>query len=434
MFQKRKKMAESQKNQREEKKLMIMPLDPRKKKGSSRCAGIGITLLLCVSILVSTEGLARDINLDSIYINDKSFLLRKLLEKKLDLYQSVRARFVDRNVIFAYWINGFEVAYIKEFPKMNVVYIYHRNKKKRREIARLPGAITAVKVSPNGKYCVIKRIIMKSNSIPAGDTTQLNLVSKKMKKLEPAFPFIDFSLSPGGNSILYGTRKGIVEHFPESGIKNIILKRTEYVGIVKAGSPTIAYLSPNRKKILVINGSGGLYRSKLLLKNKSRTISGISSGSEIFWIDNRYLVYRGGQIGSFSAILYDTKKGRSRKILSGSLNTNIYFSRYPKIISMLKDQLIQVYSFREQKMIYTGMEGEDIHFSPDGNRFISLFLNKLFITNLTTMTRSSIEKRKVQSQILNIYQDLLTENKDWANRYSKQYIRRKIAVYRKVVQ
>ena len=168
---------------------------------------------------------ARDINLDSIYINKDSDLSRKLIQYKVETYEKAGSQFVDRNVIFADWISGSEVVYVKEFPRVNIIYKYNRRQRKQYEIARIIGTITYSRASSNGKYLFFKLIEINKMGFPIGKTLMLNIESKQLHPLPGDYPFLDFSLSPGGNSVIYQVKNGIIELYPESKIKEILEKK-----------------------------------------------------------------------------------------------------------------------------------------------------------------------------------------------------------------
>ncbi|OHD63741.1 MAG: hypothetical protein A2176_14485 [Spirochaetes bacterium RBG_13_51_14] len=379
---------------------------------------------------VSTGLFARDINLDGIYINPESPYYHTLLEKKLEAYQVAHSQFVDRDVIFACWGDGFTVLYVKEFPRINVVYSYNRTSRRHQELFRTTGTITAFKNSASGTYLFMKRLLAGSSLIPRGETIVLSVTSRSVMTLESTYPFIDFSLAPGGDTLLYETKDGIAEYAPDTGRSELLIRRQAYAGIVRSGEPAIAAVSPNRKKHIIVSGSGGSYRSVISVAGASWELPGLTSASELFWVDNTILVYRVGDAGNYSVNLYNTATRKSSEILKNSLNTNILFSVYPRIISFLKDQVIQVYDVRKQNIIMTGLEGEDVSFSPDGNRFVSIYLKKLFITGISMVKRSNIELMKTANEIAVLYQNLLDSGKNLNNEYSREYIRRKISVYR----
>ncbi|MBN2158004.1 MAG: hypothetical protein JW807_01320 [Spirochaetes bacterium] len=392
-----------------------------------------LSVYICLIASSLMSGLhARDINLDSIYIRSGSRYYDRLLEKKVEAYQAAHSQFVDRNVIFACWGDGFTLLYAKELPELNIIYSFNRTARRCRELFRLTGTITAFKNSASGKYLFVKRILAGADMVPRGETLVLNCGTRQITKIEPAYPFIDFSLAPGGDTILYESKEGIVEYFPETGVKRLEIRRREYASVATPGAPTIAYLSPNRKKTVVVSGSGGSYRSKIISRAGSLSLPGITSASEIHWIDNNLLVYRMGDAGNYSVNLYDTNARKSTLLTGNSLNTNIQFSVFPKLVAFLKDQVIHIYDARKKETVNTGLEGEDVSFSPDGNRFASLYLKKLFITGVATVSKKNAALTKLARQIQELYRVCLDSSGDLANEYSPEYIRKKIAVYRKM--
>ncbi len=392
--------------------------------------------VICAIIATSRSSVlhARDINLDSLYINGDSNLYARLIEKKIEAYQAAGSQFIDRDVIFACWGDGNSILYVKELPRINVIYSFNRLSRRSFELFRIRGTITALKNSANGRYLFIKRLVEGVNSMPRGETQVLDLSAKTALTLESSYPFLDFSVAPGGNTILIETKDGIAEYNPESGRRTIVLSRKEYADIVQGGAPVIAVLSPNRKQIVVASGSGGAYRGKVVSSGRSWSIPGITSASELFWVDNTMLVYRKGYVGNFSVYLYDTATRNSTELLGSSLNSNIHFSVFPKIISFLQDQVIHAYDVRRRERFTFGLEGEDVVFSPDGNRFISLYLKKLFITSVATAKRNNIELVKTAREIITLYRNLLDARGAMVNEYSPEYIRKKIAVYSRMAE
>jgi hypothetical protein len=382
---------------------------------------------------VYSIAISRDINLDAIYLKETSPYYNRLLESKLTAYETVNSQFIARHVIFAMWQNGYNIIYIKEFPDINILYSYNRITRAHTELCRMQGTIVAAASLVNGSYVYLKRLRVAEGQMVKGETIAVDLKTKRTRMLEPSYPFIDFSLSPDGRGILYETNSGIVEYCTETKVKSLIMRRSVYADIVKSGSPTIARLSPNRKKIVLVNGSGGTYRAKIFAYGRPLRLMGISSSSELYWINNNQLVYRKGFAGSYSVHVYDASAHGSRVLEADSLNTNIRFSNLAKMVSFLHDQLIRIYDIRHNQIIKTGLEGEDVLFSPDGSRFISLFLKRLFITNVYFVKRKYTEIADVSKQIISLYKNFLDSKNDWTNDFSPEYVKRKISVYNKIL-
>jgi hypothetical protein len=394
-----------------------------------------IKFTLLFFLLFCSISLARDINLDEIYIKRTSPLLKKLIFEKLDTYEKVNAVFVDRDVIFSGWISGDRIIYIKEAPgNINIIYRYHTRKQKNEAIYRLKGLITYAHIAWKGRYVFLKRLIQKEGTIPDGERVIINLESKEVIISQTVSPFLDFSIPANGNSILYESKRGFVEFYPDPGTRRLILERRRYQDIVTSKNPSIAFLSPDRRKILVINGGGGSYRGKIIQGRKSFRIAGISSATELCWIDNYNILFRRGSAGSFSAILYNVKRRRSKILIRNSLNTNISFSFHSRIISLIRDQVILLYFTRGRKLMNIGLEGEDVSFEPNGKYFTSLIFKKLFIVNLNTIIRKRIELRRSWRSLLRLYRDLSTDSGHYENEYSAHYIRRKVFLYRSLLR
>ncbi len=388
----------------------------------------------CVAFLVfAASGTlqGRDIDLDAVYIDTGSDLYRRLLEKKLEAYQKAGAQLIDRDVIFAWWNDGFTILYVKELRGTNIFYAHDRNRRRSREIARVGGTLTAIRSSLGGRYVFIKRLVKRGNNVPRGETLMLDLRSKRQVRLAPAGPFIDFSLSPGGDTILYETKDGILEYAPDGGRRTIVARRSEYSEITRGGDPVIARFSPNRKKILFVSGSGGSYRARLKARGQSRDIAGITSASELFWLDNDRIVFRRGGAGSYTVETFNASTGRFAVLHGGSLNTNICYSPVPGMLSFLYQQMIHFYDVRSGERTVAGIEGEDVDFSPDGNRFISLYLGRLFCTGTVTLRKRRPEIAAVTHDIANLYKKVLDSGREFSNDYSPEYVRKKISAYGK---
>jgi len=387
-------------------------------------------IILMFSVFI-TEAHSRDINLDKIYIKTSSPSYIHLLEKKLGAYEAVGSSFIDRDVVFADWVDGFEIIYVREYPSINIIYIHNRKSSSTREVSRIRGVVTSAKKSAGGGYLFLKTIDMKQD-VPEGKTCQVNIRNGRTTYMDSRNPFMDFSISPEGNSIITETRDGLMEIYPESGSKSVIVKKKSYADLSGGDNPVLAYLSPNKKNFFIMSGSGGSYSSKILSETGTINLKGISSSSEIFWLTNTQVIYRRGGIGNYSVRLFDVKSRTEKTILNNSLNTNITYSVHPRIISALRDQVINIYDVRNGKLFNTGIEGEDVYFSPDGSRFVSLYLKKLFISNINNIKSKNLELKKISSQIAELYSGLVRSQESWNNDYSMTYISRKLDLYRKL--
>jgi len=385
-------------------------------------------ILLIFIILLPAAFYAKDIDLDAIYIKKDSILYNRIVEKKFDAYDSANSYLLDRGVIHAFWATGSEIVYIREKGEINIIYLFNRRKHRKYELTRQRGAVTAARMSPNGKYLFFKRILRNRKGQFFSQMVMFNIRTRMIKLKSADYPFLDFSFSPGGNSIIFSDRGRMVELYPESEIKkNIPVCPT--VRRHGLSGHSFVYFSPNRLKTLYLNGRGGGYSSSIMSENRAWKVRGITSGSEVAWLDNRYIVYRGGRPWAYSVGIYDTVKKHRKEILSVSFNTCINYSYYPEIITFLKDQLICLYDFRSGLMHKTGIEGEDVSFSPDGNTFISLLYTGLFVSRKADVIRHETEIRRAAKELKRLYTEAAQSPSLWENDFTFSYLRRKVSAY-----
>lgn len=389
--------------------------------------------ILTVIVFSVIPSVGKDINLDKIYIKDDSKYYKMLLDRKIDAHKAIHSLFIDRDVIFAGWMSGREIIYLKELSVSNVIFRYNLIHHSREEVLRFEGVVTFCEISNNKRYLFIKRFIPENEAFPRGETLILNIEQRKVNILKTTNLFVDYTQSSEGNSIFYENNGGFIEHFPVTGIKRLVCRRIKYTDIIRKNGVNLLYFSPNRLKKLIVSGSGGFYMAKIITRNRTWKVRNITSATEIKWINNRSFFYRSGSPGSYTLNLYDTVKKKSRRIISNSLNTNLSYSHNPGIAAALKNQVIHIYRISENRLFNIGIEGEDISFSPDGNRFTSLLLKKLFITNFHSIEKQGLLLKMNSKVILEIYRTLLKKRGEWENEYTHLYLKKKIAEYKFLV-
>ena len=345
-------------------------------------------------------------------------------------------RSVDSDVIFAGWVNGDELVYIREIPgtQKNILCRYNRRYGRRAELRRFDGAVTHARISGNGRYLVIKRLIQRDRLIPEGELLVVNILSNSLTVLKSPSPFLDFTVSPDGGSLLQEGSGGIWETSFYTGMRRMTLKKGQYRGILHSSNPSLAFLSPDGNKCLVINGGGGSYNGAILAGGGARKIRGITASSEVWWIDNTQIAYRRGYTGNFSVVLHRLSDDTRRTLVDYSLNTNLHYSYQARMMSFLKDGIICLYGMGERKLLRTGLEGEDISFDPNGQYFTSLVFRKLFILNLGKVRRRQIEMKRSWGIILSLYEKLKLHTGEYENEYSGEYINRKVRLYRDLIR
>lgn len=379
---------------------------------------------------------ARDIDLDKIYIKSSSYQYSDLIDLKLKSYEISHASRVDNNVIFAGWTSGNRMIYIKELnqSKNNSVYEYYPASRIKRKLYTINGDIVFSKMSMNGHFLFMKTMSFRPDQTFDYQLVIINLRKNRIYYKQSDSLYKDFTISFYGDSIYYENDRGIVEYNPETGVETIKLYRSLYKHLFSSENKTLAYISPFKDKILLVNGGGGSYKSYLLFKGKFSQVKGITSTHEILWVDNTSFVYRYGYIGNYGVKMFNSITKKSHNLINRSLNTNITLSPYDNYITFLNDGFIHFYYKRNNYLKYFPVEGEDVVFSPAGNTFASLFNKQLFITNYSNVIRKNVELRRNAKDILFKYQEILKDKSILLNNYSDDYIERKINQYSKFNQ
>ena len=95
------------------------------------------SILCTICMVMCFPLLARDVNLDKIYLKKGTGYLSKIVDAKMELYQNIGASLLGKDVIFADWTSGKRIVYIRENLKYNVNFIsaYYPESRSRNRIA-----------------------------------------------------------------------------------------------------------------------------------------------------------------------------------------------------------------------------------------------------------------------------------------------------------
>lgn len=386
-------------------------------------------IVFTVFILFCTINISgRDIDLDSVYLAENSPVYKKLIHGKSDAYNKVDAVKISGNVIFARWVGGNNIVYIREFPAVNILYIYTLNGKSK-ELLRIPGTVTTMLIDPENRYLHIKHLTIEKNSpVPLNRLLTVDLKTNKTQSRLTNNPFLDFSLPPNGSSLVFESKQGINEEFTETGLVRLLIPAADYSRIIGKNSYTIALFSPNRTRCLLLNGSGSGYKTHLW-GGSGQTPAVISSAEEISWLDNDSIIYRSGYSGNYSITVESLDGKIKRQLVKNSLNTNLCLSPAAGRAAFLHNQMIILYNIKDNSMVNTGLEGEDIFFSPNGVFFISIFQKELFLIREKTLLERKNHLKTHGNGLLQLYQQAASDNNALVNEYSKNYCTQKIKTY-----
>jgi len=372
---------------------------------------------------------SRDIDLDGMYLEKNSTIYRQITSAKEKLYSGISSLFIDSNVIYAEWANGDEIIYIKEFAGINIVYKYTKSSRGRNEIARFTGSVTAAVLNRSGNYLYTKTLFYNDDAEAVSEFIIVDINSKEISRKKSGFLFLDFTLHPSGRAIVRESGKGIFKTDTDTGDSRLAVSSDMLGSLSAGGDPVLAFISPDEKKTVLISGNGGSYKTKVLTPSGQFELNGVSSNSDLRWLDNNRFVYRSGGGGDYSVRVYDISSGKSKELLSGTLNPDINFSEIPGLITCLDNQMITVISRDLKKRIDTGVEGEESYFSPDGRKFTSIYLGKLYVNSLNMVEKYRIVIRRNAEDLLKLYRKAAVTKDSWQSDYTPEYINKKIKLY-----
>ena len=392
------------------------------------------SIAIVVFLLINVPLFTRDIDLDAIYIDRNSSLYRQIVTAKEKIYSGISSLFVDSNVIFAEWSGGNDIIYIREFSGTNILYRYMRSTRKKEEITRFPGTVTSAFLNRYGGTLFVKTLFYNDEAEPESELISVDVKTGAVSRNKSGHLFLDFTLHPSGYGIVCQTGEGIVRMDSPGGDGKILVTGGSVKDFSTGPDPVLAFISPDEKKTVLVAGSGGSYSARVLTPSGSLDVDGVASCSDIRWIDSSRFVFRSGGAGDYSVKVFDISSGRSRLLISGTLNPDINFSEIPGLITCLDNQMITVFSRDLSRRIDTGIEGEESFFSPDGGKFTSIYLGRLYINSLNMVQKYRMEVRRNAEMLLALYREAVKEKSSWQNDYSTVYLAKKIKQYEKFLK
>ena len=388
--------------------------------------------LVTALLLANVPLVPRDIDLDRIYINPQNAIYLQLTQAKEKIYTEISSLAVDTRVIYAEWADGGTIVYIREYNAVNIVLAYNRNKGQKSELARFNGTVTSSSLNSSRDALVVKTLEY-SESGPSAVIWFISLRGGSAVKHSSPYYFLDYTMIPGSDSILIHGRNGLVRMNPTGDVKEVMVPHSRYIEI-ESGDPVLSFISPDSKRSLIITGKGGSYIARLLSGSSSSDIPGIVSPADLCWISNSKFAYSGGGAGEYSVNVYDSSARKKAVIVSGTLNPDINFSREAGMLTCLDNQMIIFFSGNDLKRKDTGIEGEEVYFSPDGRKFTSIYRGRLYVTSLNMLQKNRLAVRRNAETISSIYKSALKERGSWENDYSKTYIEKKIRLYENFIR
>jgi len=289
-------------------------------------------------------------------------------------------------------------------------------------------------LNKTGNLLYAKILYYNDNAEAVSEVITIEISSGDLARQRSGFLVLDFTLHPSGRGVVRQTGQGIIQTDPVTGDSWLILSKDLYGDISSGGDPVLAFLSSDEKKTVLISGNGGSYKTKVITASGQTALNGVSSNTDLRWIDNSRFIYRSGGGGDYSVRVYDISSGKSKELISGTLNPDINYSDIPGIITCLDNQVITVISRDLKKRIDTGIEGEESYFSPDGRKFTSIYLGKLYVNSLNMVEKYRIEIRRNAEDLIKLYRRAAETKSVWESDYSPEYINKKIKQYDKFLK
>ena len=92
--------------------------------------------------------------------------------------------------------------------------------------------------------------------------------------------------------------------------------------------------------------------------------------------------------------------------------------------------MIVIMDLQSKQVLYTGIEGEEINFFRW--KKIPLHIQRnLYVTNISLIEKYNISLRRNAQSLLSLYNKALSEKVIWENDFSREYLSKKILLYKK---
>jgi len=360
---------------------------------------------------------ARGIPLDSVYLSTSSAEYQKLFFTRLDYYQSIGAQFIDSGIAYAGWLNGKQVAYIKEYGNTNVVIINTIATRKAYPLYQFKGTVISARISSNGAYIAVK--YFNTNKIPQPQLLLIHIPKKTIKVLQTSSAGMDYSFSRDGNSVYYKNNNCIVEVMGDSYPEKEILCRDSSPQWDE--NTVILDHSSHR---LFVSGSSGNYDVYVHNNLSWKKLFTAITPAEVF-ITNNSVFYTAGFPGGYTVNLYSLQSGKTQRVLPGSFNPSLHMMGNTAIF--LNNAFITLYDSSKNKLLPTTIESDEAKLSPDLFSIASTLYSRLFILPTANILTLDPQSKRYLATMESQYTVILQKKSMYTSPYSSTYIQQKKA-------
>lgn len=397
-----------------------------------RAGSAFLFLLIMMILLPPLQG--RDIDLDAIYISKKYPRFSALARHRFEAWRLTGAFPVDRNVTGLHWTGGRELLYLRELSQLTIIYRFDLRRHHKKELFRYGGVITASSPARGGRYMMTKGLRVTRRSLPLSERCLVDLKKGDSRCRAADYPFRDFTLYHKKTAFVTERPRGFIAFFPDTGTRRLIISRRRYSSYLSKENLRLLRQSPGGLYSMIIAGSGGAYRGLLLSGGKSRLIKNLTSSSEFHWLSEQRAVYRTGTTGNYYVTIHDFKNKMKNTISRRTLHSGISAPSVQGSIAFLENQVIQFHDVNTSRTCSTGLEGDDVAFSPDGTLFACLIYGRCMVARRERVLAIRNRLRPKIRSLLSFYRDIKKQKKYHMNDFSQKYCDMKIKTYKNFLE
>ncbi|HRS63742.1 MAG TPA: hypothetical protein P5554_11190, partial [Spirochaetota bacterium] len=195
------------------------------------------TIIAFLITAINIPLLARDIDLDGIYLKKDSLLYNQISTIKEKNYSDLSSILIDNNVIYGCWISGEEILYIKEIVNQNSIYIFNKNSGKRKVIYKFNGTTTFCDFKINTGLLAIKYIFINDEGASVSKDIFIDSKTLEVKESMSFSLFQDYNLSTDSRTILIAKKDGIYKYDPLTETNTKILDKKSYEDLSCSDNP-----------------------------------------------------------------------------------------------------------------------------------------------------------------------------------------------------
>ncbi len=392
----------------------------------------GVATVMLMLSLCGTQVLAKGVPLDSIYISRRAPAYTRLLHTRLDSYAAVSASYADNSVICAEWVDGNQLVYIKELDSyINHVYLFNIHSRKTKKIYSFKGTLITSGIAMSTRSLVIK--YFDTQHPPRVKTILLDCIKGKVTQLPLNRPAVDFTIAPGGSSVLFNSPGGIYSLDTSTRTHHLKVPSKRYAGYRLGSSHVLLYPAPEGNNSLFIGGEGGSYKGTITGLLKKNTLTDITSATEIFWTSSNTFIYRNGGPGSYNVRMYNISSRHSSYLVKGSMDTCLTYQHSARTAAFCHNQMLYIHDTRSDETSFTGIETDEPRISPTGQYISSLLHGRLFIINRNILLKKQVILGRYWKKFLFHYRSVKKQRQWHKNEYSSKYITRRQNAYRKLL-